>query len=298
MAYKAALAGLDLGGGKAVIIGDPATAQDRGAAARLRPLRAVARRPLLHRLRRRHVLPRTWTSSPASAPSSPAAPSRTAAPATRSVLTAYGVFQGMRAAAEVDLGRADAARPHRRRRRRRQGRPPPGPAPRRGRRRRSSSPTSTPPPVDRGAAPSYPEVRAVADTDALVASRARRLRARARWAARSPTRSSTCCSARIVCGAANNQLAHPGIEKALAGPRHPLRARLLRERRRPDPGRRRARGLLLRAGPAARRRRSSTPPRGSSSSPTPRACRRPSPPTGSPSAGCPRSAGCAGIWLG
>ena len=33
----------------------PGHAQDRGAAARLRPLRAVARRPLLHRLRRRHV---------------------------------------------------------------------------------------------------------------------------------------------------------------------------------------------------------------------------------------------------
>ena len=56
MSYKAALAGLDLGGGKAVIIGDPATRQDRGAAARLRPLRAVAGRPLLHRLRRRHLL--------------------------------------------------------------------------------------------------------------------------------------------------------------------------------------------------------------------------------------------------
>ena len=55
MAYKAALAGLDLGGGKAVIIGDPTSDQDRGAAARLRPLRAVARRPLLHRLRRRHL---------------------------------------------------------------------------------------------------------------------------------------------------------------------------------------------------------------------------------------------------
>ena len=39
-------------------------------------------RPLLHRLRRRHLLARTWTSSPASATSSPAAPSRTAAPAT------------------------------------------------------------------------------------------------------------------------------------------------------------------------------------------------------------------------
>ena len=33
MTYKAAAAGLDLGGGKAVIIGDPRTVQDRGAAA-------------------------------------------------------------------------------------------------------------------------------------------------------------------------------------------------------------------------------------------------------------------------
>ena len=50
MAYKAAITGLDLGGGKAVIIGDPDEDQDRGAAAGLRPLRAVAQRPLLHRL--------------------------------------------------------------------------------------------------------------------------------------------------------------------------------------------------------------------------------------------------------
>ena len=82
MSYKNALAGLDLGGGKAVIIGDPADAEDRGAAARLRPLRAVARRALLHRLRRRHVLRGHGRTSPASASSSPAAPSPTAARAT------------------------------------------------------------------------------------------------------------------------------------------------------------------------------------------------------------------------
>ena len=35
------------------------------------------------------------------------------------------------------------------------------------------------------------------------------------WAARSPTRSSRRSRATIVCGAANNQLAHPGVEKAL-----------------------------------------------------------------------------------
>ena len=55
MAYKNALAGLDHGGGKAVIIGDPDTGQVRGAAARLRPVRQVARRALHHRLRRRDL---------------------------------------------------------------------------------------------------------------------------------------------------------------------------------------------------------------------------------------------------
>ena len=55
MTSKNAVAGLDHGGGKAVIIGDPQPRQDPRAAARLRPLRRVARRPLRHRLRRRHL---------------------------------------------------------------------------------------------------------------------------------------------------------------------------------------------------------------------------------------------------
>jgi valine dehydrogenase (NAD+) len=46
MAYKNSLAGLDLGGGKAVIWGDPE---------RVRPVRGLARRALHHRLRRRHL---------------------------------------------------------------------------------------------------------------------------------------------------------------------------------------------------------------------------------------------------
>ena len=56
MSYKAAMAGLDLGGGKAVIIGDPRT--DKTPAL----LRAYGRfvqslgGPLLHRLRRGHLL--------------------------------------------------------------------------------------------------------------------------------------------------------------------------------------------------------------------------------------------------
>ena len=82
MSYKAALAGLDLGGGKAVIIGDPATLKSEPLLRAYGRHVAVARRSLLHGLRRRAPSPPTWTTSPASAPSSPAAPSRTAARAT------------------------------------------------------------------------------------------------------------------------------------------------------------------------------------------------------------------------
>ena len=184
MSYKAALAGLDLGGGKAVIIGDPATRQDRGAAARLRPLRAVAGRPLLHRLRRRHLLRGHGRRSRASAPSSPAAPSRTAAPATP------------RCSRRTASSRACAPRP-----RRAWGAPtlhgrtvgvagvgkvgrhlvaPPASrtAP------TSSSPTWTPPRSPR-CRPSTPTYASVADTDALVALASSTSTPRARSAARS-----------------------------------------------------------------------------------------------------------------
>ena len=85
MSYKAALAGLDLGGGKAVIIGDPARCGpavaprrcsaptagscSRSAAATTPPATSAPSPP-------------TWTTSPASATTSPAAPSPTAAPVT------------------------------------------------------------------------------------------------------------------------------------------------------------------------------------------------------------------------
>ena len=44
MAYKNALAGLDLGGGKAVIIGDPAAIKTEGLLRGVRPVRPVAAR--------------------------------------------------------------------------------------------------------------------------------------------------------------------------------------------------------------------------------------------------------------
>ena len=90
-------------------------------------------------------------------------------------------------------------------------------------------------------------------------------------------------SAKIVCGAANNQLAHEGIEKTLQ-----------------DRGILYAPDYMVNAGGliqvadelegfsferASARRRSSTPPSGCSRWPTTRACPRPRPRTGSPSGG-------------
>ena len=152
-----------------------ASQEARGAAPRLRPVRAVARRPLLTAcdvgtysadmddIAREcdYVTGRTVAHGGAG---------------DSSVLTAYGVFQGMRAAAEFALGLADAW--------------PAGPSASpasarsattwsrtsRGRRRASSSPTSTPP-RSTGSARSSPRSRVVASADELVASAARRLRA-------------------------------------------------------------------------------------------------------------------------
>ena len=53
MTYKNAVAGLNLGGGKSVIIGDNKHDRPRNALPRARPLRRDPRRPLHHRRRRR-----------------------------------------------------------------------------------------------------------------------------------------------------------------------------------------------------------------------------------------------------
>ncbi len=55
MTYKAAASGLNLGGGKSVIIGDPEHRQVRGALPLLRPLPRDSGRPLHRRRRRRHL---------------------------------------------------------------------------------------------------------------------------------------------------------------------------------------------------------------------------------------------------
>jgi valine dehydrogenase (NAD+) len=103
MAYKAACAGLDLGGGKAVIIGDPATDKTEAL------LRAYGR--FVQSLGGRYftacdvgtyvedmdVVARESSYVTGRSPAHGGA-------GDSSILTAYGVFQGMRAAAEVAWG--------------------------------------------------------------------------------------------------------------------------------------------------------------------------------------------------
>ena len=96
----------DLGGGKAVIIGDPRR-QDPGAVRGLRPLRRLARRPLHHRRGRRHHHGRHGDRgehtrfvtglhrAPGEAGGDP------------SPKTALGVFLGIKAAVKFTLGRTD-----------------------------------------------------------------------------------------------------------------------------------------------------------------------------------------------
>ena len=71
------------------------------------------------------------------------------------------------------------------------------------------------PAVRAGRSSAHPEVRAVADTDGLVAAALDVYAPCALGDALTDEVVAT-LSARVVCGAANNQLAHPGVEKQLA----------------------------------------------------------------------------------
>jgi valine dehydrogenase (NAD+) len=212
MAYKNALAGLDLGGGKAVIIGDPAriktepllraygrfvsslggryvTACDVGT--RSEDMDIVAREC-------RFVTGRTTANGGAG---------------DSSVLTALGVMHGMRAAAEHAWGTTSL-------RGRTVGVEGVGKV---GHRLVDHL-------VEAGAEvvicdvsavaveavrARHPQVRAVADVDALVAAEPDVLAPCALGGTLTEDVANT-LTARIVCGAANNQLAHHGIEKLLA----------------------------------------------------------------------------------
>jgi valine dehydrogenase (NAD+) len=211
MAYKAALAGLDLGGGKAVIIGDPAKIKTEAL------LRAYGR--FVQSLHGRYYTACDVGTFSADMDQICHECSYVTGRSVShggagdsSVLTAYGVFEGMRAAAEVTWG---APTLH-------------------GRTvgvagvgkvghhlvshliEDGASVVVTD--VDPGAVArvqaEHPEVRVVPDADALVGSQLDVYAPCALGGALDDSVVAT-LSAKIVCGAANNQLAHDGIEKQL-----------------------------------------------------------------------------------
>jgi valine dehydrogenase (NAD+) len=211
MAYKAALAGLDLGGGKAVIIGDPTKIKTEAL------LRAYGR--FVESLHGRY-----YTACDVGTFSSDMdhiarecsyVTGRTVAhggAGDSSVLTAYGVFQGMRAAAETTwgvptlhgrtVGVAGVGKvghhlvTH----------------------LIEDGATVVVTDVDAAAVSrvqdEHPEIRVAADAEALVASELDVYAPCALGGALDEHVVET-MSATIVCGAANNQLAHGGIEKQL-----------------------------------------------------------------------------------
>jgi len=211
MSYKNALAGLDLGGGKAVIIGDPATVKTEAL------LRAYGR--FVESLNGRYytacdvgtyvqdmdVVSRESQFVTGRSPESGGA-------GDSSVLTAYGVFQGMRASAEHLWGNPSLAG-------KRVGVSGVGKV---GRYLighlldDGASVVATD--VYEGALDwlrnTYAQVEIVDDTAALIASE---MDVYAPCALGGALDDSTVAalSAKIVCGAANNQLAHPGVEKLL-----------------------------------------------------------------------------------
>jgi valine dehydrogenase (NAD+) len=211
MAYKAALAGLDLGGGKAVIIGDPAQVKTEAL------LRAYGR--FVQSLHGRYYTACDVGTNSADmdhiARECSFVTGRTVAhggAGDSSVLTAYGVFQGMRAAAEVTWGRPSLEG-------RTVGVAGVGKVGRHlvthlVQEGAGVVVTDVDPLALAAVQQAHPEVRTVPDVDALLTSGLDVYAPCALGGALDDTVVET-LSARIVCGAANNQLAHEGIEKEL-----------------------------------------------------------------------------------
>ncbi|MRK02652.1 valine dehydrogenase [Aeromicrobium sp. S22] len=211
MAYKNALAGLDLGGGKAVIIGDPATLKTEAL------LRAYGR--FVQTLGGRYFTACDVGTFSADmdqiARESRYVTGRTVehgGAGDSSVLTAFGVYQGMRASAQhlwddtslagKRIGVAGVGKV---------GRHLVGHLVDEGAEVVVTDPYE---PAVTSLLETYPGVRAVADTDALIREPLDVYAPCALGGALNDE-SIEALTATIVCGAANNQLAHDGIEKRL-----------------------------------------------------------------------------------
>ena len=215
MSYKAAVAGLDLGGGKAVIVGDPAT--DKSEAL----LRAYGR--FVESLGGRYI---TACDVGTYTPDMDVVARETRWVTGRSedhggagdssVLTAYGVFCGLRAAAEIAWGasvEADGLSG------RTVGVAGVGKVGRHlvGHLVEAGADvvvTDVNPAAVERVRDEHPSVRVVASTEELVASPIDVYAPCALGGALNRAVVEQ-LQARVVCGAANNQLAHPGVEKLL-----------------------------------------------------------------------------------
>ncbi len=213
MSYKAALAGLDLGGGKAVIIGDPTSLKSEAL------LRAYGR--FVQSLNGRYYTACDVGTYSADmdhvARESSFVTGRTVAnggAGDSSVLTAYGVFRGMQAAAEAAWGDGATLGG------RRVGVAGVGKVGRHlvGHLLDSGARvvvTDVWAPAVERLREEHPEIEVVDSTDELLAGPLDVYAPCALGHALTDEVVET-LSASVVCGAANNQLAHPGVEKALA----------------------------------------------------------------------------------
>jgi valine dehydrogenase (NAD+) len=213
MSYKNALAGLDHGGGKAVIIGDPEQIKTEelllayGRFVASLGGRYVTACDVGTYVADMDVVAREcpWTTG-----RSPEA----GGAGDSSVLTAYGVFQSMRASAQASWGEPTL----------------------RGRRVGIAGVgkvghhlvehllqdgaevviTDVREESVRRILDKHPQVTAVADTDALIRTEGLDVYAPCALGGALNDDSVTVLTAKVVCGAANNQLAHPGVEKDIA----------------------------------------------------------------------------------
>lgn len=217
MSYKNALAGLDLGGGKAVIIGDPASTLDGGLKSEAL-LRAFGR--YVQSLSGRYITACDVGTYVADmdvvARESRHVTGRSPAhggAGDSSVLTAYGVFRGMLACAQHRWGSSELTG-------RRVGVAGVGKVGRHlvghlveaGADVLVTDPSAT---ALQHVQHTHPQVRAVPDVDTLIRSD---LDIYAPCALGGALDDATVAhlTAAVVCGAANNQLAHSGVEKDLA----------------------------------------------------------------------------------